>query len=174
MALQDDDKKFIKETVSEEISSELDNRDIKKTKDTDGVDNVYKKNQENIEDRLAYLAERTLAGESTMAEKFELMKTAMKEAIPEDLKNVTSAVGQTFGKGGKQLAKGLSDLTGTVAKLTPLTAMLWESRHIFGNILGGITQMGWGAIKGGLGAAGTVLNAATNFGIKKISQKFSG
>lgn len=162
MAINDDDKKFIKNTINDALSNfEAKTESKRKLFDLKRQEEDKKAREEYLKE----LKERDAKGEATIAQKFEMLKLSVDNAIPEDLKDAWSGSKQAIGKGANQLGKGLSTINKKIMMSNPLTAMLYNNRDLFGagfNIAAGGLKMGWGALKGlGTGAAG-LLNAAIN------------
>ena len=155
MAINDDDKKFIKNTINDALSNfEAKTESKRKLFDLKRQEEDKKAREEYLKE----LKERDAKGEATIAQKFEMLKLSVDNAIPEDLKDAWSGSKQAIGKGANQLGKGLSTINKKIMMSNPLTAMLYNNRDLFGagfNIAAGGLKMGWGALKGlGTGAAG--------------------
>lgn len=160
MTINDDDKKFIKDTINDAIDSKLESYEAK-TESKQRLNELKKEKQEK-EDRKALIAElrdRDKKGENTLAQKMELLKLSVDNVIPKDVKNALSAAGKGVQSGASQIGSGISHLTGKAMMTNPLTALLWQNRDIF-KALGDI---GIGGLKVGAsvlgGASGAVFGA---------------
>lgn len=164
--LDDNSKKFIKETIEDAIDKKLDDRE-KKTQASKRLDDL-KYEKRSLEDRKKLLAElqtRDKKGENTIAQKFEMMKLAVDNVIPQDIKDAYKSSTKTIGNGASQIGQGISHLTERAMLSNPITAFLYNNRDILGAVgdIGiGTAKMGWGALKGiGHGALG-LANSAVN------------
>lgn len=164
--LDDNSKKFIKDTIEDAIDKKLDDRD-KKTQASKRLDDL-KYEKRSLEDRKKLLAElqtRDKKGENTIAQKFEMMKLAVDNVIPQDIKDAYKSSSKTIGNGASQVGQGISHLTERAMLSNPITAFLYNNRDILGAVgdIGiGTAKMGWGALKGiGHGALG-LANSAIN------------
>lgn len=164
--LDDNSKKFIKETIEDAIDKKLDDRD-KKTQAGKRLDDL-KYEKRSLEDRKKLLAElqtRDKKGENTIAQKFEMMKLAVDNVIPQDIKDAYKSSAKTIGNGASQIGQGINHLTERAMLSNPITAFLYNNRDILGAVgdIGiGTAKMGWGALKGiGHGALG-LANSAIN------------
>ena len=173
--IDDESKKFIKDTIEDAIDKKLDDRD-KKSAAQKRIEDL-KNEKKSLEDRkklLAELQERDKKGENTIAQKFEMLKLSVDNAIPQDLKDAYSGASKTIGSGASQVGKGLGHLTQKAMLSNPLTAFLYQNRDVFGAVgdVGiGAAKMGWGAVKGiGHGALGLANTAMNMFKPKEEEQ----
>ena len=173
--IDDESKKFIKDTIEDAIDKKLDDRD-KKSAAQKRIEDL-KNEKKSLEDRkklLAELQERDKKGENTIAQKFEMLKLSVDNAIPQDLKDAYSGASKTIGSGASQVGKGLGHLTQKAMLSNPLTAFLYQNRDVFGAVgdIGiGAAKMGWGAVKGiGHGALGLANTAMNMFKPKEEEQ----
>lgn len=169
MALDDKDKKFIKDTIDNSVNKNVDSQ-MKKTTTEWKRESLSRSQEERIQ-RAKYIEELKKVqddGQATMAQKFELFKEEMKQTIPDDFKNTWKDVSSTVGKGANKLGSGLDKAASRLMNLNPITAMLWNNKDILGDLIGGTAQMGWGLMKGVGGAAAGIVNNATNNIISKI------
>lgn len=164
--IDDESKKFIKETIENAIDDKLSERD-KKTESQKKLDsiNYQKKELEDRKKLLAELSERDKKGQATIAEKFEKLKLSVDTSIPQDLKDAWKTGSKGVQAGANQVGKGIGHLTARAMMSNPLTAFLYQNRDIAGAIgdIGiGSIKAGWGALKGiGHGALG-LANSAKN------------
>ena len=164
--IDDESKKFIKETIENAIDDKLSERD-KKTESQKKLDsiNYQKKELEDRKKLLAELSERDKKGQATIAEKFEKLKLSVDTSIPQDLKDAWKTGAKGVQAGANQVGKGIGHLTARAMMSNPLTAFLYQNRDIAGAIgdIGiGSIKAGWGALKGiGHGALG-LANSAKN------------
>ena len=124
--IDDESKKFIKDTIEDAIDKKLDDRD-KKSAAQKRIEDL-KNEKKSLEDRkklLAELQERDKKGENTIAQKFEMLKLSVDNAIPQDLKDAYSGASKTIGSGVSQVGKGLGHLTQKAMLSNPLTAFLY-------------------------------------------------
>lgn len=166
MAINDDDKKFIKDTIENAIEKRMDT--FEKTNDMKQKSQQLKWEETRKKDRDAYLAElqqRDKKGEATIAQKMEMLKLSVDKAIPEDLKNAAKSGGRTIANGANQLGAGLGHLNERLMMSNPLTAMLYQNRDILGaigNVGIGAAKIGWGATKGLAQGVAGLFNTAVN------------
>ena len=164
--IDDESKKFIKETIENAIDDKLSEHD-KKTESQKKLDsiNYQKKELEDRKKLLAELSERDKKGQATIAEKFEKLKLSVDTSIPQDLKDAWKTGSKGVQAGANQVGKGIGHLTVRAMMSNPLTAFLYQNRDIAGAIgdIGiGSIKAGWGALKGlGHGALG-LANSAKN------------
>ena len=175
MALDDKDKKYIKDTVEDSVKSGMEKQQ-KKT-ETAMKRETLSRTLEERKQREKYIEELKKVqddGQATMAQKFELFREEMKQTIPEDFKDTWKDMTDTMGKGAGKVGSGVNKLVdrtvGNLMRSNPLTAMLWNNKDIAGDLIGGTLQMGWGAVKGIGGAAAGLLNNATNNIISKVKE----
>lgn len=166
--IDDESKKFIKNTVEDAIDKKFDDRDRKSAYKQRLDELKYEKR--SAEDRkrlLEELKERDKKGETTIAQKFEMLKLSVDDAIPEELKDAAKTGTETMGKGFSQMGRGLGHLTQRAMMSNPVTAFLYANRDILGAGLDvgvGALKAGWGAIKGiGHGALGLANMASKMF-----------
>lgn len=166
MAINDDDKKFIKDTIENAIEKRMDT--FEKTNDMKQKSQQLKWEETRKKDRDAYLAElqqRDKRGEATIAQKMEMLKLSVDKAIPEDLKNAAKSGGKTIANGANQMGAGLGHLNARLMMSNPLTAMLYQNRDIFsaiGDVGIGAAKVGWGATKGLAQGVAGLFNTAVN------------
>lgn len=162
MAINDNDKKFIKDTIDNALSNYEKKSDDKLKK---YEENRKKLSKQEREDYIAILQKKNEQGEATLAQKFEMLKLSVENAVPEDLKDAFSS-GKKAVKGGlNQAGRGLEHITGRIMETNPLTALLWQNRDLIKAGLdigvGGIRAVGGVAKGAALGAAG-LFNQALN------------
>lgn len=162
MAINDNDKKFIKDTIDNALFNYEKKSDDKLKK---YEENRKKLSKQEREDYIAILQKKNEQGEATLAQKFEMLKLSVENAVPEDLKDAFSS-GKKAVKGGlNQAGRGLEHITGRIMETNPLTALLWQNRDLIKAGLdigvGGIRAVGGVAKGAALGAAG-LFNQALN------------
>ena len=131
--IDDESKKFIKETIENAIDSKLSEQE-KKTESQRKLDSM-KYEKKELEDRrklLAELSEREKKGQATIAERFEKLKLSVDTAIPKDLKDAWKTGTQGVQAGANQVGKGIGHLTQRAMMSNPLTAFLYQNRDIAG------------------------------------------
>lgn len=171
MAINDDDKKFIKDTIDNALSNYEKKSDDKLKK---YEENRKKLSKQEREDYIAILQKKNEQGEATLAQKFEMLKLSVENAVPEDLKDAFSS-GKKAVKGGlNQAGRGLEHITGRIMETNPLTALLWQNRDLIKAGLdigvGGIRAVGGVAKGAALGAAG-LFNQALNMRKKQQAEE---
>ena len=179
MALNDDDKKFIKDNIGKKVDDlgkkveKLESKSFRDTYKNHGKLGEFQRQAELKKERQALieeLQERNKKGEATLAEKIELMSQTIKTSIPQDFKDGVKAMSGTMKNGANQVGSGLSAINRKIMMSNPLTAMLYQNRDILkalGDVGMGTLKMGWGVAKGiGYGASG-VVNSAVNLFKKK-------
>lgn len=184
MALNDDDKKYVKKTVDDSLDNkfkEMEKSAFKNATNPNEHKNKYveklkKEDQEkeDLHELLLELRERDKKGQNTIAQKVEMLNLTMKEAIPDDFRDAVKETGANIKKGASQSLRGLESLTGRVMNTNPLTAFLWANRGIVGdvwNIGAGAVNAGLGAVKGVAKGAAGLVNASINMFKKKKSKK---
>ena len=171
MAINNDDKKFIKDTIDNALSNYEKKSDDKLKK---YEENRKKLSKQEREDYIAILQKKNEQGEATLAQKFEMLKLSVENAVPEDLKDAFSS-GKKAVKGGlNQAGRGLEHITGRIMETNPLTALLWQNRDLIKAGLdigvGGIRAVGGVAKGAALGAAG-LFNQALNMRKKQQAEE---
>lgn len=171
MAINDDDKKFIKDTIDNALSNYEKKSDDKLKK---YEENRKKLSKQEREDYIAILQKKNEQGEATLAQKFEMLKLSVENVVPEDLKDAFSS-GKKAVKGGlNQAGRGLEHITGRIMETNPLTALLWQNRDLIKAGLdigvGGIRAVGGVAKGAALGAAG-LFNQALNMRKKQQAEE---
>ena len=96
MAINDNDKKFIKDTIDNALFNYEKKSDDKLKK---YEENRKKLSKQEREDYIAILQKKNEQGEATLAQKFEMLKLSVENAVPEDLKDAFSS-GKKAVKGG--------------------------------------------------------------------------
>ena len=147
--IDDESKKFIKETIENTIDNKLSEHD-KKTQASKRLDEL-KYEKRSLEDRKKLLAEldnKDKKGQATIAEKFEKLKLSVDTAIPQDFKDAWKTGSQGVQAGASQVGKGIGHLTQRAMMSNPLTAFLYQNR----DILGAVGDIGIGTAKAGIGA----------------------
>lgn len=164
--IDDESKKFIKDTIENAIDKKLD-ENTKKSDYKKRIDTI-KTEQKSIQDRKELLAElqsMNKKGETTVAQKFEILKLSLDTAIPKDFKDAIKTATPSIKKGASQIGKGFSKLTEKAMMLNPITAFLYQNRDVFGSIVdigSGALKMGWGGLKGTAHGALGLVNSAKN------------
>lgn len=179
MALNDDDKKFIKDNIGKKVDDlgkkveKLETKSFRDTYKNHGKLGEFQRQAELKKERQALieeLQERNKKGEATLAEKIELMSQTIKTSIPQDFKDGVKAMSGTMKNGANQVGSGLSVINRKIMMSNPLTAMLYQNRDVLkalGDVGMGTLKMGWGVAKGiGYGAS-SVVNSAVNLFKKK-------
>lgn len=164
--INDDDKKFIKESIDNAIEKKLTDH-IKKTEARKRLEQLdyEKRSKEDREKLLAELQERDKRGENTLAQRFEMLKLTIDTAIPDDVKDALRDTSKTIGKGASQVGKGLGTINRKLMLSNPITAMLYNNRDLLGagwDIAAGGAKMAWGGIKGAAQGAAGLFNMAMN------------
>lgn len=185
MALNDDDKKFIKKTVDDAVDKKT--TSFEKSAANEKSSRLKAQIEERKE-RQAYLKqlkELQTNGDATMAQKFELMKEEINSKISQDIKDTVKTTMDTVGKGANAVGRGVGKATSGVdslitrmASINPILAALYSgtkgvTRDIWnigaGSVqaaLGG-AQMAWGAGKAAVGLVGSTMNSMRNMYLKR-------
>lgn len=185
MALNDDDKKFIKKTVDDAVDKKT--TSFEKSAANEKSSRLKAQIEERKE-RQAYLKqlkELQTNGDATMAQKFELMKEEINSKISQDIKDTVKTTMDTVGKGANTVGRGVGKATSGVdslitrmASINPILAALYSgtkgvTRDIWnigaGSVqaaLGG-AQMAWGAGKAAVGLVGSTMNSMRNMYLKR-------
>lgn len=162
MAINDDDKKFIKSTIEDALAAH-----DKQTESKQKLNDLKYREREK-KDRQEYLAElkkREEQGQATMSEKFEMLKLSIDNAIPQDFKDAAKAGAKTASSGLNQMGKGVGHLTERLMMTNPITAFMWSNRDILkavGDIGMGGLKIGGGIAKGVAGGIGGLFNQVIN------------
>lgn len=174
--IDDESKKFIKDTIDNAIDRKF--KENNKKSEYQKRSDDLKLNKKTIEEQkkfLAELKELNKKGETTIAQKFEILKLSIDTAIPQDFKDAVKVATPIMKQGAGQIGRGISKITEKAMMLTPLTAFLYQNRDIFGaigDIAGGTLKVGWGGIRGTAhGALGLFNNVKHLFKSSKESQE---
>lgn len=189
MALNEDDKKFIKKTVNDAVDKKTTSFEKAASNDKSSRLKAQIEERKERQEYIKQLKELQSNGETTMAQKFELMKEEINSKISKDIKNTVTDTINTVGKGARTVSRGANKAVSGVdgiltrmANIDPVLAALYAgtkgvSKDLWNIGAGGLqalvggAQMAWGGAKAVGGLVGSTMNSMRNLYIRRKRQK---